>query len=85
MTAQRALRSVRLKKKIDRSGQIGEIFFLKAGVRDSSHVPRVPAQGRHALTRLRVPDLDGLVTTGTGYVLPVWAVNHRTDPAIAMR
>jgi hypothetical protein len=45
----------------------------------------MPPQGRHALTRLRVPDLDGLVTASTGYVLPVWAVNHRTDPAIAMR
>jgi hypothetical protein len=39
-------------------------------------------QGRYTLTRLRVPDLDGLVMASTYDVLPVWAPNDGADPAV---
>jgi hypothetical protein len=42
----------------------------------------VPGQGRHALTRLRVPDLDGRVIAYTCDVLPVCAPNDGADPAV---
>ena len=42
--------------------------------------PWVPGQRRYALTRLRVPDLDGHVAAAC-YFCAVWAVNHRPDPA----
>jgi hypothetical protein len=45
----------------------------------------VPGQGRYALTRLRVPDLKCLVPASACYFCAVWAVNHRQDPAFAMR
>ena len=41
----------------------------------------VPAQGRYALTRLRVPDLKCLVRACACYFCADWAVNHRYDPA----
>ena len=46
---------------------------------------RVTAQGRYALTRLRVPDLKCPVHAPACYFCAVWAVNHREDPAFAMR
>ena len=42
----------------------------------------VPAQGRYALTRLRVPDLDGLVIASTRYVLPVSGPCDGVDTAV---
>jgi hypothetical protein len=42
----------------------------------------VPAQGRYALTRLRVPDLDGLVIASTCYAVPVWAPSDGVDTAV---
>ncbi len=40
------------------------------------------AQGRYALTQLRVPDLDGLVIASTCYVLPVWGPCNGADTAV---
>ena len=45
----------------------------------------VPAQRRLALARLRVPDLESIVTASTCYFCAVWAPRHGPDPAIAMR
>ena len=42
----------------------------------------VPGQGRHALARLRVPDLDGLVIASTCYFCAVWAPGDGPDPAV---
>ncbi len=42
----------------------------------------MPPQGRYALTRLRVPDLDGLVNASTCYVLPVWGPCDGADTAV---
>ena len=42
----------------------------------------MPGQGRYALTRLRVPDLDGLVIASTCYVLPVWGPCDGEDTAV---
>ena len=42
----------------------------------------MPAQRRHALARLSVPDLDGLVVASTCYVLPVWSPGDGADPAV---
>ncbi len=39
-------------------------------------------QGRYALTRLRVPDLDGLVIASTCYVLPVWGPGDGADTVV---
>jgi hypothetical protein len=50
---------------------------------DTMDIVRVPSQGRHALTRLRVPDLDALVMASTCDVLPVWAPNDGADPAVS--
>jgi hypothetical protein len=52
--------------------------------RNSSDIVRVPAQGRHALTRVGVPDLDRIVSASTGY-FAVGAPCHRGHPAFAMR
>jgi hypothetical protein len=40
----------------------------------------VPVQGRHALTRVGVPELDGPVCASTGYCA-VGTPCHRPDPA----
>jgi hypothetical protein len=45
----------------------------------------VPAQGRYALTRLSVPQLDGIVEASTCYFCAVWRPRHGQDTAIAMR
>jgi hypothetical protein len=42
----------------------------------------VPSQGRYALTRLRVPDLDGLVIASTCYVLSVWGPCDGADTVV---
>jgi hypothetical protein len=42
----------------------------------------VTGQGRYALTRLRVPDLDGLVIACTCYAVPVWAPSDGADTAV---
>ena len=42
----------------------------------------MPGQRRHALTRLRVPDLDVLVIASTRYVLPVSGPCDGADPAV---
>ncbi len=49
------------------------------------HAARVPGQGGYALTRLRVPDPDGVVPASACYFCAAWAVNHRRDPAFSMR
>ena len=43
----------------------------------------MPGQRRHALSRLSVPDLDGLVEASTRYVLAVWAVGDGPDTAVS--
>ena len=43
----------------------------------------MPAQRRHALSRLSVPELDGLVEASTCYVLAVWAVGDGPDTAVS--
>ncbi len=42
----------------------------------------MPAEGPRALSRLRVPHLDGLVIACTCYVLPVWAPCDGADTAV---
>jgi hypothetical protein len=43
---------------------------------------RVPGQGRLAISRLRVPNLDGAVATAAGNLLSIRAPRHRKDPEI---
>ena len=40
---------------------------------------RVPGQRRLAISRLRVPNLDGLVNTAAGNLLSIGAPRHRID------
>ncbi len=47
---------------------------------DFSHL-RMPVQGGYTLTRLRIPDPDGVVPACACYFCATWAVNHRRDPA----
>ncbi len=42
----------------------------------------MPGQRRHALTRLRVPDLDVLVIASTCYILPVSGPRDGVDTAV---
>jgi len=44
---------------------------------------RVPGQGRLATSRLRVPNLYGVVPAATGNLLSIGAPRHRLDPEIA--
>jgi len=39
-------------------------------------------QRRLAISRLRVPNLDGCVATAAGNLLSIWAPRHRVDPVI---
>ena len=41
-----------------------------------------PCQRRLAISRLRVPNLDGLVDTAAGNLLSIGTPRHRVDPAI---
>jgi len=43
---------------------------------------RVPGQRRLAISRLRVPNLDGVVTAAAGNLLSIGAPRHRLDPDI---
>ena len=43
---------------------------------------RVPGHGRLAISRLRVPNLDGVVATAAGNLLSIRAPRHRQDPEI---
>jgi len=43
---------------------------------------RVPGQRRLAISRLRVPNLDGVVHTAAGNLLSIGAPRHRKDPEI---
>jgi len=42
----------------------------------------VPPQRRLAISRLRVPNLDGIVTTTAGNLLSIGTPRHRPDPEI---
>jgi len=42
----------------------------------------MPGQGRLAISRLRVPNLDGFVITAADNFLSIGAPRHRTDPEI---
>jgi len=43
----------------------------------------VPGQGRLAISRSRVPNLDGFVPAAAGNLLSIGAPRHREDPEIA--
>jgi len=43
---------------------------------------RVPVQSRLAISRLRVPNLDGAVATAAGNFFSIRAPRHRPDPEI---
>ena len=43
---------------------------------------RVPGHRRLAISRLRVPNLDGAVATAAGNLLSIGAPRHRVDPEI---
>ena len=45
---------------------------------------RVPGQGRLAICKLRVPNLDGTVTTGAGNLLSIGAPRHQEDTVFVM-
>jgi len=48
------------------------------------YVPaRVPGQGRLAISRLQVPNLDGFVIATAGNLFSIGASRHRPDPELA--
>jgi hypothetical protein len=73
LTSLKAFKSVSMHK--------NNLFEKALGMMDVRNLLWVTGQGRYALTRLRVPDLDGVVPASACYFCAVWAVNHRVDPA----
>ena len=56
-------------------------FFL-ACYEEKILLPQMPGQRRLAICRLRVPNLDGFVTTTAGNLLSIGTPRHRPDPEI---
>ena len=51
--------------------------------RGGDHIP-MPGQRGLAISRLRVPNLDGVVATAAGNFLSIGAPRHRVDPVIVI-